>query len=226
MQTAQIEQSIATVEQQYSNYAIATQEDYAKAAAAVKEIKDRKKQIVDFFADSKAKAHAAWKAITTQEKSFTDQLDAVERTIKSKMSTYAMEQERIRREAEAKARREAEEKARKEQERLMAEAAKAEQSGDTAKAEETFQQAMQTQPAPVQPVDIPKPTAQGASTRKTWLVESVDKATFIAAAAKDSNLLQFISIDEGALKRAIINAKGEINLPGVNFREDVVIAIR
>lgn len=226
MQTSKIETGIATIEKQYGGFLIANQDDYSAATKAVQAIKAERKKIVGFFAESKANAHATWKSIVAQEKSFTSQLDAVESKIKKLMSSFVMEQNRIRQAEQNRLRLEAEAKAKKEQERLLAEAKEAEESGDTEKAEEVLLKAFETEAIVSEEPDIQLPSVEGASSRKTWIIEDIDKEKFIEEAIKNPSLMQYINIDEAALKRAIISSKGELTIPGVVVKEDVIIAIR
>ena len=63
----------------------------------VKEVKSMKSKIVAFFAVSKDSAYKTWKAICSNEKTFTDRLDAVEKNAKTAILKYDNEQEAERR---------------------------------------------------------------------------------------------------------------------------------
>jgi colicin import membrane protein len=96
---------------------IRTPEEYDLTIEAVKEIKRKRKAIVEFFSDPKKKARAAWQSIRDKEKEFTDRLDAIEAAVKKEIMRYDDEQEEKRLEEERRLQRIADEKARKEREK-------------------------------------------------------------------------------------------------------------
>ena len=97
--------------------------EYEDAAAFLVEIKKRSKQMKEYWKPSKDAAKAAHARICEQEKAMLAPMERAEKTIKAGMARYQT--------AEAEARREAERKAIKrqqiERDRLMNEAAEAEQ---------------------------------------------------------------------------------------------------
>ena len=108
------------------NMRIGNAREYEDAAAFLVEIKKRSKQMKEYWKPSKDAAKAAHARICEQEKAMLAPMERAERTIKAGMARYQT--------AEAEARREAEWKAIKrqqiERDRLMNEAAEAEQAGD------------------------------------------------------------------------------------------------
>lgn len=222
---ASLQEGIAVLKERYASFKITTPEDFSESAEVIKTIKRQRDAVVEFFRDSKQKAHAAWKSIVAQEKSFTDEIDQVERKIKSAIREYQAEQERKRREEEKRLREIAEAEAKKAQEKLMQQAEEAEKAGNASAAEEITNIAAQVEAAPVQ-VQSSAPKAQGVSFRRTWEIESVNKAELIKAAANDPNLAAYLIVDESALKRTANALKGQISIPGVTFRENKTVAVR
>ena len=96
---------------------VTTPEQKNEALTICIAIKTRKSEVVEFFRDNKAKAHATWKGIVAQEKSFTDRLDAAEREIKTAVMGYDREQEKIRLAEQRRIQAVADEQARKEREK-------------------------------------------------------------------------------------------------------------
>lgn len=107
------------------NMRIGNAREYEDAAAFLVEIKKRSKQMKEYWKPSKDAAKAAHARICEQEKAMLAPMERAEKTIKAGMARYQT--------AEAEARREAEWKAIKrqqiERDRLMNEAAEAEQAG-------------------------------------------------------------------------------------------------
>ena len=68
----------------------------ALAIGLIKTIKEKRDAVVQFFADSKKKAHETWKAIVANEKTFTDKLDVYEKAARIAIGTWGNEQERVR----------------------------------------------------------------------------------------------------------------------------------
>lgn len=124
---------------------IKNQPELESAVETLKGVKRWNKTIVEFFADSKQKAHSAWKAIVANEKSMTDKLDAVEVTAKLAINGYQIEQEKIRQAEQRRLQAIADEAARKEREKAEQEAAKqrAKEAEERAKAELARKQAEQ-----------------------------------------------------------------------------------
>lgn len=159
-----------TVEQQAEAVEITTNEQYENAATILKNIKESKQKFIDFFAPSKKATDAAHKAVVANEKACTDPCDTATAIIKDKMTTYLRRIEAERKAQEEEARRAAQQEA----DRLLAEAAKAEESGDTMQA--TVNMAMAEQMSSIAPtVQVVAPNVKGISKKKVWNVKIVDE---------------------------------------------------
>ena len=77
----------------------------ALAIGLIKTIKEKRDAVVQFFADSKKKAHETWKAIVANEKTFTDKLDVYEKAARLAIGGYddKLERERLAEEDRLKA---------------------------------------------------------------------------------------------------------------------------
>jgi len=158
-----VRQKALTVEQQAEAVQIVTNTDFENAAAILKNIKTSKQKFIDFFAPSKKATDAAHKAVVANEKACTGPCDKAESIIKRKMLSFSQKIEAERRAAEEAARKAAQE----ESDRLLAEAAKAEKSGDSASA--TVNMAMAEQMENVKPaVQVAAPKVAGVSKKKVW----------------------------------------------------------
>ena len=113
-------QKLGAVEGWAASLTITTPADYETAVGALKKIKALKVTIQDWFADSKQKAHAAWKAIVAQESGLTDRLDAAEKVCKLKLVKYQQDEEEKRIAEQRRLQAIADERARKEREKAEA----------------------------------------------------------------------------------------------------------
>ena len=161
-------------------------------------IDEGKKRIMDLFSPHMGKLETARTALTRAMMAWDD------------------EQERKRRELQAKLQREAEEKARKEQERLQARAQKWEGKGNADKAEALREQAEEVVPDPV-PVVLEIPKVQGRSYRDNWkaVVEDVNQVP-----------REYMIPDQKALDKIMQATKGTLKIPGVRAVNDRVLMSR
>ncbi len=189
-------------------------------------------------------AHTLHKSLVSQEKRLLAPLQEAERAIKSKVSTFLVKMEEIRKEEQRKAREKAEaeerrireakekqkreweakEKARLEEaERLEAEgkaeeAQKAREAAEKAaeKAEEREQQAAEAfVPAPV--VDSKVEVQKGVSTKVNWKFEVVDEMKVPR---------EYLCVDEKAIGQVVRALKDKANIPGVRIYPESGISVR
>jgi hypothetical protein len=192
---------------------IQNQEQRDFAVQAVKGAAKWRKTISEWFADSKTKAHAAWKAIVAQETGLTSRIDAAERKAKAVIMAWDAEQERIRREeqarlqaiADAEARREAE-RLRKEAERLKTPELKAER---LEMAEAVVSVAVQVA-APVK--------VAGEVTSTVWRAELTSIEALVKAAANGNKLaLSFLEFNQATANKCATANRDAVPVPGVAF---------
>lgn len=195
--------------------------DYEDALTGAQRIKQAMARVVDFFRPHKENAHKAHRALCDAETRLLTDPRAAEQYVKSEMMRYER-QERDRAEKERqRLQAEAEERARRERERLEKQAAKLKTPEKQA---EKLEQAASIV-VPVIHVQSNVPKMVGASMRTSWVVDSVDKAALIVAAAADANLQVYLSIDESALRKIGSATKGQLQIPGVTWREERTMAI-
>lgn len=188
---------------------ITSPETYATAANGLQLIKGMTKEIQDFFAPLKSKAHASWKALTTAEAEKLAPLVEAERFAKGAMTTWQLEQE-------AKARveqRRLEDEARKraEEEKLL-DAIDAEQAGEPEVAERILAEPVV---APVVRVAPPVPQVAGISMRETWSAEVVDLMALVRAVAEGKVPLRVLVVDSVFLNGQARALRGDLNYPGI-----------
>ncbi len=207
----ELNQAVATIEHE-AIVKVANVQDRSAALEIGKQIKTRRAQVTEFFRDSKNKAHATWKSIVAQEKSFTDRLDAVERKIKQAVLQYDREQEAIRQAEQRRLQAEADEAARKERERLEKQAAKLK----TPEKQEALREQAAAIVAPVVNVAPVTQKTEGVSTRKIWKARVVDA---------DKVPREWLIVDEKALDGFAKATKGSKQIAGVEFYQEETMAI-
>ena len=211
------EQGISAVETWATGLEVKTPDEHDKALSRLKEIKGIRSRVVEFFAPSKSAALEAHRAVVASERAFTDRLDRAEATVKPKLLAYQRDEEEKRLAEQRRLQSIADEKARREQEKLAAQAAKAEASGKTEKAE-ALREAAATVEAPVIAV-ASRVETKGSSIRMTWKGEVIDMAALIAAAAPGTVAASFIEVNQSAVDAFARSTRGGVVVMGVRFSE-------
>ena len=211
----QLSRDVTDIEFQAESLVIQTDEDYAFAGEFGKMLKKKASQVTTFFKPMKDSAYQAHKAVCDREKAMLTPLRNAEKTVKQVMSAYIAEQERKRREAEEAARRAAE----AERERKIQEAA-----GDADGAEAAFEEATIMDDAASYAV-VPAaatPKVSGVSTSKDWEIVEIDpKAVPLAVAG-----IELRPVDQAAVMRLIRASKGQIEIPGITYRQVAKMSFR
>jgi len=178
----------------------------------IKEVKSMKSKIVAFFAVSKDSAYKTWKAICSNEKTFTDRLDAVEKNAKTAILKYDNEQEAERRKEQLRLQAIEDARVAREKERLEKRAA-------TLKTPELKEAALAEADAIIAPVvQIEEKTkSEGVSTRKTWKARVTDISLVPRA---------YMVVNQQALDALAKATKGSMALPGVEFYEDSSLTVK
>lgn len=205
---------ISTVEMAHS-MTVETQLDYNNAAEVCKDIKWKAKQIEEYWKPLKEKAHAAWKDICGKEKQFLNPLSEAENAIKGKMASFQrakMEQERLLKEEQERFRKE-------EEARLLALAVKAEEEGKDEHGEYLVEMA---QAVHIAKFEQPKKVkTEGTAVKTVWKARVVNPVLVPVSIAG----VLIRPIDEKALNNLAKVSKGNMEIPGVEFYEDVQIAV-
>lgn len=187
---------------------IATADEYSGAAIELQTVKGARERLESLRKSFTQPLDQAKKAIMDFFRAPTEQLDETERLYKRAMIGFSDEQERIRREEQARA----DEAARKERERIEAQAAKAAESGKVEKAD-ALQQRAAAVVAPVIQREAPK--VAGIETRKIYRFEVTDPAKVPR---------EYLSVDEKKIGGVVRALKLQTNIPGVRVWEDKNIA--
>lgn len=222
------------------SFVIAGQQDYQLAADQLKQLKSKAKIIETKRKEMTAPLDATKKAIMDFFRPANDFLAEAESIIKAAMLHYSKMEEQRRLVEERKAREEAariEAEARAKAEKEAAEAmVKAEAEAEIARATgnddiaEMILERAETTPLPIAPITVSviqpakAPTVQGASIRKNYYCEVVDKIALCRAIAEGKASPRFMVPDMAALNNEATHAKDDFVVPGceVMIRETVV----
>lgn len=196
-----------------------SQEMYEFADAQLVEVKRsaklieaKRKEIVDPINKAKDAVQALFRPVL-------DDLAEAESCYKRAMLTYQQEQDRKRRDEQAKL----DEEARREREKLETQAAKAAAKGHAEKAEVlAATAAVVTAPVATSTYVAPK----GLSVKRTWKARVVDKAALLRAALDRPEFLHIVEIDGAALDKLAKAMEGHVPLAGVECYEEESIARR
>jgi hypothetical protein len=155
-------------------------------------------------------------------------LDKAEKAVKTKITAYLCEQDRLRREAEAKARQAEWERQRAEaekkrlEEEAMRKALEAEAKGETKEAEQIIEQAARVEQeipiVPVVPFVIPEqPKVEGLSMREDWDFEIVD----VKAIPRE-----YLVPNEVMIRKVVKVMKSQANIPGIRVFSKQILSAR
>lgn len=218
-ETKQEISNLAAVIARAEGFAIATNADYQSASDLLRDVKSRGKALDEKRKAITAPLDAAKKATMDMFRPATDAIGQIEGILKKKMGSFVAEQDRLRREAEAKAA----EVARKEQEKLQAKADKLREKGCGEKADALDMQAAST--VAVAPL-IEAPAASGAHVRKVWKARLTDKMALIKAVAEGKASPELLDYNESVGNGLAKALKSGMNVPGVEAYEDVQVVAR
>lgn len=215
----ELSQAVSVVERQAQQISIRTTEEYKQAAEFGRLLKQKTAEVTEFFAPMKKAAHDAHKHICDREKAMLAPIANAEKLLKRTMGEFQMEQQRKQREEEERLRA----LAKAEEERLLAEAIKMEEQGEKEMSEEHFENA-QFMANAARSISVPKETvkAEGVSTSVDWEIESIDPSQVPVEFM--NQMLR--PVDEKAVIRLIRARKGDVNIPGVKFKEVAKLSFR
>jgi len=217
------------------------------AGEMLQTLKAQKARIVEFFEADIARAHAAWKGLTTKRAGFVDPLDEAIATLSARYGTFAKEardaaeRERKRLEREAQEREQA--RLREEADRLAAEAKAKEEAAlmaptrsdalalETEAAELTttaaeVRQEAATVQAPVLPSRPTVTPPKGTSVKANWSHEVTDLMALVKAVAAGTVSIQAISANDTYLRQRAKADKDTVRIPGVRFYDAITVSHR
>ncbi len=200
-------------------FKIADSRQYTEAGARLQGIKALSKKLDDTFDPHIKRAFDAHRALVAEKKTHQTPLQTTEALLKTAMLGYMQEEERKRREIEAKA----QEEARKEREKLEARAAKAAAAGKTEKAE-----ALQATAAAVMAPLIPVTTQKlaGISTRITYSATVTDLLELCKAIAAGTIPVNAVTANMPFLNNQARVMKETLAYPGVKVVAETGLASR
>lgn len=178
-------------------------------------IKERKQ----YFAPRKKAAQEVHKMWVEAEKESVKPLEEAKSIIANKCLSYEREQERLRREEEARQREIAEEKARKEREEYERKQADLREKAlkEGVSEEEREQLAMEFEPTvSAEDIHVEPAFNKGGQTRKTWSAEVTDFQALVQYALKN-NELDLLLPNEKKLSQLAKAYKKESHISGVKF---------
>lgn len=207
IEEAGLEQQALTVADEARAIQIKDQPSYDIAAEKFKAAAALEKQIVDYHAPLKQKAHEAHKAICSAENSLLLPVRQAKQVLSRLIGEWDTEQERKRQEEQ----RRLEDEARKRAEEEALEAAiDAEASGADADEVET----VLSSPAPMQKVQAAPTYQKSIPTRENWGAEVVSLLSLVKAAAANPAYLCYLQANESALNAAARSQKNVFSIPG------------
>lgn len=194
---------------------------YQAASGELMRIKGVMKRIDEVFDPIVKKAHEAHKAAVAAKKSLTDQFVDAEKSIKRAMIAYDEEQERKAKELQEKLRKEAEAKAAEKKQELIDQADLAIELGADDEAEELLNQADSVQVlTPL--VSSNTVSVGGIAKKKTWKARVTNPKLVPAYFGE----FEIRKINEGQLNRIAQMTGGAAKIPGVEFYEERGISAR
>ena len=197
-------------------------ESRAAAIALATEITRRIKIVEEEFSDDKKRSYDLWKSICDRINRLVDPYKSAKVLVDAEIARDWQVQERLRREAEAKARAEAAEAEKRERERLEKEAAAKLAEGKYEEAEVAMDEIDRVfVPVVAAPTEAPKTqrSAGGSVTMVTDIsIEVVNPMALIKAIAEGKLPVHFVSFALGEIKK-YVKVTGATSLPGVRIEK-------
>lgn len=217
--TREIQQASSSTLTEAKAFRITSGPQFEDAGAKLKDIMALKKKIAGIFEPHIKRAFEAHRALVTEKKEHEAPLIEAESHIKRAMLGYQQEEERKRRELEAKA----QEAAAKERAKLEAKAAAVEARGKPVLAEALREQAA----AVVAPILAPTtPKVSGISTRTAYKAVVTDKLALVKAVAAGTVPLNALDANMAFLNNQARAMKETLVYPGVAVEQETGIASR
>jgi hypothetical protein len=237
----------AELAQAVEGIAITDHASFGDAVEMLKTVKAYLRKVADLFDPIDAAQIAARKTTIEQRKKLEQHALTAEKLLKDRMAAYereverqrqaaelAAQKERERLEAEARAQAEAEQKRlqAEEDERRLAEAVKAEASGDVESARRLLEEPTlvpTVMPAPVfmPPVDAPSaPRAAGVTFTTTYTAEVTSLIDLVKAVAAGQQPVTLLLANQVALNGMARAQKLAMKVPGVRVKETRGVAAR
>lgn len=224
MEEQELKHEITTIDSQVSSIVVSNQETYKDAGNVTLTLDGLIKKVKAYWKDPKEKAHQAHKAITEKENEMLAPLKNMRNQVQKKISVYLTEQDKKKREAQAKLDEDRRKKEEAERKKLEARANRAEESGKTDKAEALREQAEDVYvPPAVVESEVEKTTRTEAgviSQKKELEVVIENPLEVIKAIAKGEAPVTTVEIKIAKLKQ-YIKLAGLTEFPGCRIEEKI-----
>lgn len=212
-------EEVSLVEQNAAGVVVHDSASYEQAAEITRTIKQMHKRVTDYWEPLRVSAKKTYDDVLGKKKRMIEPLEKAERILKGKMGAFVAQQEAERRAREEAARKAAQEEAN----RRLEEAAALEKAGDALGAEMAMAEAEVYDDAAAGIVVSGKaPKVDGVSTSKSWEITSIDPDKVPVEIAG----VVIRPVDEKAVARLIKMSKGQIKIPGIEYKETVSVSIR
>lgn len=217
-ETVDLEQRALTLPEQAAELTIVDDAGYTKAGDLLTRIKTLRGEIADTFDPIIKKAHEAHKEALAQKARIETPLVKAESLIKPKIASYHAEQDRKRREEEARL---LAEQKKVEEDARIAEAANLEKAGESEMAERVLDE-----PPMMAPVVLPPtPKVQGITVKKVWKGRFDNLDLVIKAAAEGDRLAKSLLLgNQSALDALARSLKENFKVPGCRAYTDSSVA--
>lgn len=201
-------------------YRIVTAEGALAAGEDLKAVKTLAREVEEKRTAITGPINKALKEVNALFKPAQEWLAQAERLLKGKLLEFQSDQERVAREAQAKA----DEEVRRERDKLEQRAANAEAKGKAEKADALREQAG-ARVAPIVSAVLPK--ISGVTSRETWKAEITDKMAFVRHVVEARpDLIALVLIDQAGLNAQARSLKDALDLPGVKAVKEIILAAR
>jgi len=198
---------------------VTNEADYQSAGEYLKAIKRQQKAVTEFFEPMRVSSKAAYDAVLSRKKAMLDPLKDAEAALKEKLDAFIEVQKELQEEKNASLK----ERAARRLDECLAEAAAAEKAGDVLAAEMALAEAeMMDDAANGVGARSMLPKVNGISTVKSWEIISIDHKA-VPAYVGD---VVIRPVDEKAVMTLIKATKGQVVIPGVQFKETVSHRVR
>lgn len=212
-------EEVSAIELQAESVVIATDKDYSMAGEATSNVKRLQKKVEDYWEPMRVSTKKAYDDVLAHKKEMLAPLKKAEQILKSKMSSYVLEQEHKRKEQEEAMRK----LAQAETDRKFQEAIDASNAGDEVAAEFALAEAEVYDDAALNGSILKQtPKAGGVSTSKAWKITEIDSTKVPVTFSG----MELRPVDEKRVMKLIKASKGNIAIPGIKYEETITISVR
>ena len=203
---------VSLIEQRAEAVVVASGADFEDAGLFLKQIKQAQKQVKDYWEPLRVSAKKSYDEVLNHRKEMIEPLEKAEKIVKTKVNEYSAEQEHKRREQEEAMRR----LAQAEIDRHLNEAAEAEANGDAVGAEYAMAEAEMMEGVSI------AGGVQHQSPKVKGICESECDWSKVPVSLIG---IELRPVDKAAVLRLIKMSKGQVEIPGIKFRETYTTSV-